>query len=375
MFETMCVFPALYTVYNAAPTLLVSDALSTTQSQTVDSTLLALATTKKGISIIMHGVILLYDNTTFTEIEKNIEELKEMFSKLKKKAIESLKASSTEVNEVVYELSDLSPKEKTQHKAYLTENQQTLSDQKDHIALFTSLNLQWDYLSPQLFSHLVNKLNCLKELKEEMNNYNKTLKTFRVTTPLKLFCEIHRKHFEPTDEFCKIVKKYKSEISKDMTLQDVEDFRQKYADHYQLYEFALQLYSIVPGSFIVTFLVPESVVDILKENIPENLLKLFGIARLEIAGCCVYSDSTKTVASSIAVPHSTSPIAIPISSLATVLSSRRPILLSGSRERQSVLQSMSMAIPGIHRSMSLPELHQHPKPEELFLTQQLQQKV
>ena len=323
----------------------------------------------------MHGVILFYDNATFTEIEKNIEELEEMFSKLKKKAIELLKASSTEVNEVVYELSDLSPEEKTEHKAYLTENQQTLSDQKDHIALFTSLNLHWDYLSPQLFDHLVNKLDCLKELKEEMNKYNKTLKTFRVTTPLTLFCEIHRKRFEPTDGFCKMVKKYKSELSKDKTLQDVEEFRQKYAGHHQLYEFALQLYSIVPGSFIVTFLVPESVVDILKENVPENMLKRFGIARLEIAGCCVYSDSTKTVASSITLPHSTSPIAIPISSSATVFSPRRPILLSGSREPQSALQSMSMMVYGIYRSMSLPELHQHPKPEELFLTQQLQKKV
>ena len=371
MFETMCVFPALYTVYYyAAPTPLVSDVLSTTQSQTVDSTLLALATTKKGISnhIILHA----YDNTTFTEIEKNIEELKEMFSKLRKKAIELLKASSTEVNEVVYELSDLSPEEKTQHKAYLTENQQTLSNQKDHIALFTSLNLHWDYLSPQLFDHLVNKLDCLKELKEEMKKYNETLKTFRVTTPLTLFCELHRKHFEPTDGFCKMVKKYKSKLSKDMTLQE---FRQKYADHHQLYEFALQLYNIVPGSFIVSFLVPESVVDILMGNVPENMLKRFGIARLEIAGCCVYSDSTKTVASSTALPHSTSPIAIPISSSATVLSPRRPILLSGNREPQSALQSMSMAIPGIHRSMSLPDLHQHPKAEELFLTQQLQQKV
>ena len=321
----------------------------------------------------MHGVILFYDNATFTEIEKNIEELEKTFSELKDKAIELLEASSTAVNKVVYKLSNLSPKEKTQHKAYLTENQQTLSDQKDHIALFTSLNLHWDYLSPQLFDHLVNKLDCLKELKEEMNKYNKTLKTFRVTTPLTLFCEIHRKRFEPTDGFCKMVKKYKSELSKDKTLQDVEEFRQKYAGHHQLYEFALQLYSIVPGSFIVTFLVPESVVDILKENVPENMLKRFGIARLEIAGCCVYSDSTKTVASSIAVPHSTSPIAIPISSSATVLSSRSPIPLSGSREPQSVLQSMM--VYGIHRSMSLPELHQHPIPEELFLTQQLQKKV
>ena len=116
---------------------------------------------------------------------------------------------------------------------------------------------------------------------------------------------------------------------------------------------------------------PESVVDILKENVPRNILKWFGIAQLEIAGCCVYSDSNKTVASSTAVPHS-SPIAIPISSSATLLSPWSPILLS---EPQSVLQSMPMTVYGIHRSMSVPELYQHPKPEVLFLVQQLQQKV
>ena len=333
--------------------------------------MLALATTKEGI-ISNHIIILhAYDNTMSTEIEKNIKELEEMFSKLKKKAIKLLEASSTEVNEVVYELSDLSPEEKSEHKVYLTENQQTLIDQRDHIALFMSLNLHWDYLSPQLFDHLVNKLDCLKEMKEEMIKYNENLKTFRVTTPLKLFCEIQKKHFEPTDGFRTIVNKYKSELSIDMTLQDVEDFRQKYADHYQLYEFALQLYSIEPGSFIVSFLVPESVVDILKENVPENMLKRFGIARLEVAGCCVYSDSTKTL-----VPHSTLPLAIPISSSATVFSPQSSILLSGNREPQSVLQSMSMAIPGIHRSMSVPDLHQHPKHlEKLLLAHQLQEKV
>ena len=189
-----------------------------------------------------------------TEIEEKIKDLNDMFSKLKKKAIKLFEASSSKVNEVVFDLCDLSPEQKTEHKAYLTKNQQALSDKKDHLALFTLLNLHWDYLSPQLLDHLVNKSDCLNEIREEMSKYNKTLKTFRVTTPLKLFCEIQNKHPEPTDNFRTIVNKYKTNLSKDMTLQDVEDFRQRYADHYQLYEFALQLHSIVPGSFIVIYI-------------------------------------------------------------------------------------------------------------------------
>ena len=95
---------------------------------------------------------------------------------------------------------------------------------------------------------------------------------------------------------------------RDMTLQVVEDFRRRYASHYSLYNFTLQLNSILPGSFIVSFSVLESIIEILRV---EEMLKAFGVTRLEIAGTCVYSDSEPGVCSrprSMSVPvisHST----------------------------------------------------------------------
>ncbi|CAI8019351.1 hypothetical protein GBAR_LOCUS11638, partial [Geodia barretti] len=43
-----------------------------------------------------------------------------------------------------------------------------------------------------------------------------------------------------------------------------------------------------PGSFIITFFIPESVVEILKAKVPRALLKQYSVTRLEIAGTCVY---------------------------------------------------------------------------------------
>ena len=97
------------------------------------------------------------------------------------------------------------------------------------------------------------------------------------------------------------------------------------------------------------------------------MLRAFGVIRLDIADSCVYSESITSVATSTAVTYSTSPVAIPISSSTTVSSQSAPHHpLSKNGETQTVLQSMSIAVYGIHRSMSASELHQM---EELQLQQ------
>ena len=42
------------------------------------------------------------------------------------------------------------------------------------------------------------------------------------------------------------------------------------------------------GSFIVTWFVPESVVEKLKGKVPRAILKKYSVTKLEIAGTCVY---------------------------------------------------------------------------------------
>ena len=74
----------------------------------------------------------------------------------------------------------------------------------------------------------------------------------------------------------------------DVTLEVVEQFRQEYASHYGFHEFAMMVAQARPGSFIVTWFVPESVVEKLKGKVPRVILKKYSVTKLEIAGTCVY---------------------------------------------------------------------------------------
>ena len=86
-----------------------------------------------------------------------------------------------------------------------------------------------------------------------------------------------------------------------LTLQDIEDFRQQYGGSYQLRDFAIMLRDEVKKmSFIVTFFVPDSVIELLSTKVPRELLLKFGVTKLDVAGTCLYSDeATHAVKSSL----------------------------------------------------------------------------
>ena len=70
--------------------------------------------------------------------------------------------------------------------------------------------------------------------------------------------------------------------------EDFEQFRQEYASYYDLHNFTMMLEKIRSGSFIVTWFVTKSVVKNLKGKVPRAILKKYSVAKLEIAGTCVY---------------------------------------------------------------------------------------
>ena len=50
------------------------------------------------------------------------------------------------------------------------------------------------------------------------------------------------------------------------------------------------------GSFLVSFVVPNSILELLKRDVPTAILEEFGITQLEVAGYCVFSISQTTPA-------------------------------------------------------------------------------
>ena len=73
-----------------------------------------------------------------------------------------------------------------------------------------------------------------------------------------------------------------------VTLENVEQFHQKFAADYKLWECVLMIAQIRSGSYIITWFIPESVVEKLKVKVPGEIFQKYSITTLEIAGACVY---------------------------------------------------------------------------------------
>ena len=82
---------------------------------------------------------------------------------------------------------------------------------------------------------------------------------------------------------------------KDITLEVVEQFRQVYALHYKLHEFAMMVADARSGSFVITWFISELVAEKLKGKVPLLILRKYSVTTLTIAGVCVYCDKMEVI--------------------------------------------------------------------------------
>ena len=227
--------------------------------------------------------------TSSDEVKKMIMELDKRFDKLKDNVRECLEKHKIAVRAVADVLTSLSPDDDEHHQMFLESRVVSLYTAVNHSVLFGTMNFHWNYLDPSLLDHLVRKLD-LEEVKVEMKVYKSDLQQFRIKTPLTLFCRTQRrKRIKLSPEFQEVVAEFDIPDNRDdVTLEVVEQFRQEYASHYQLHEFAMMIAQVLPGSFIVTWFIPESIVGVLKERVPTVILKKYSVTKLTVSGTCVY---------------------------------------------------------------------------------------
>ena len=126
-------------------------------------------------------------------------------------------------------------------------------------------------------------------MKDEMEAYKSHLHQFRMKTSLHLFCLAQkRKRVRLSPGFQEVVAKFSWPEEHDVTLEEVEKFRQEFADHFNLCDIAMKLIEVRPDSFIVTWVIPRSVLEKMKKYIPLMILRKVFVAKLVIAGSCIY---------------------------------------------------------------------------------------
>ena len=241
--------------------------------------------------------------TSSAEVQKMIDELEKKFELLKKNVRECIEKHTILMETVINALTQLSPGEDDQHKIFIRENRSDIVKTETPFELFVVMNDHWNYLNPPLLNHLVQKLE-LNEIKDQMEAYKSSLEQFRIKTPLTLFVKTQTERvLKPLRSFKEMVAEFKwPENSETLTLEIVEQFRKKYAHHYNLHECAMMLSAVRPGSFVITWFISECMTEILSGNLPTKLFEKYYIVKLKIAGTCVYhSRKTQKVSAKILV--------------------------------------------------------------------------
>ena len=236
------------------------------------------------------------DLISIQQIQEEIYYFEEQFHQIKNATREILQQCGIAVEEVADTLTSLSPDGERIHRLFLHDKVNILFQSANHFALFGNMNSHWDYLNYPLLDHLVRRFR-LEKVKGQMNAYKANLKQFRQMTPLSLFCQSQMTKCTHTPpDFQEVVVEFQwPESGEPVMLEKVEEFRRAYANHYHLREFAMMLNKVRPGSFIVTWLVPKCIVAKLKANVPEGILSMFFVVKLEIAGECIYPFSKTKV--------------------------------------------------------------------------------
>ena len=214
--------------------------------------------------------------------------LEKKFDVLKDTIIEHLEKRKVLVRKVADVLTTLSLDADDCHKLFLEQRCRILVTAVSHSDIFATMNCHLNYLDPSLLDHLVRKLD-VDEIKVLMDEYKSDLDQFRMKTPVFLFCRAQkRKSITPVPEFQEVVAKFN--WTDKVTMEAVERFRQDYVSYYSLHECAMLIAQVHSGSSIISFLIPDSIVQLLRENLPVAVFKDYSVTQLVIAGASVYPE-------------------------------------------------------------------------------------
>ena len=230
---------------------------------------------------------------TKEQVMVTIEVLKKKFNGLKKATWECLEKHKIPVQDVAEALTSLSPDDDECHKMFLESHIKVFATAVNNSEHFITMNIYWNYLDPSLLNRLVTELE-LVEVKPDMTTYQSELQQFQMKTPLNLFCQMQRrKNVKLSPQYRKMVAEF--DWPNDVTLEVVEQFRQEYASHYKLHKFAMMMADVRPSLFIITWLITESVAEKLKVKVPVQILRIYIVTTLTVAGDCVYCDKTEVI--------------------------------------------------------------------------------
>ena len=240
------------------------------------------------------------------EIKAEIHRLENKFSNLTFNAQEDMISNEVEVRHLRQSFFLRPGDLRSEHKSFVKENKAELKGAESIEDLFITADEYWDFLNFSLLQHLINR-HASEEIKVEVVEYCQQIRSFRKKTQLNIFSKVYqRKEVKKVDNnFCKIITEHNIDWST-ATLEYVETFRNQLCSELSLYEFSLQVALLISGSVVITWLVPQSLVEYFLKSVKLNgrslkdhHLKDHHVTKFMIDGFIVYDANTGVLTESL----------------------------------------------------------------------------
>ena len=214
-----------------------------------------------------------------------------MFVSLRTATRQELERAGVSVASLLDTLYDLPTAKKAQHQDFFMKYERHFEDCRSIEGVFRKLNTHWNYLNMDILAHLITKFS-VRCLYTQLSAYEEELEHFMERTTLREYYEVEADHEEAEvpEGFIKLVSKHNWE--EPIYLKKVDEFRRKLARKYDLHACAVILVSMDIGSVVITMMVPESVVVMVRSTATE-FFKEHGIVHLQLNGTCVYKQASR----------------------------------------------------------------------------------
>ena len=190
--------------------------------------------------------------------------LEKEFQEIVDKAFEVVQ--EVPVNKFLARLSNLSLEQKEVDGKFIDRVNAELHKDSTLINIWIKLNRYWNFLNYFLLEQVVHKFGD-NTLKEDMEEYKKRLKHFRCSTKLRDFAKYSTKiNKDLSEENMSLLVMKLEKHWDECTLEDLENFTEKFTHKLFVSEFSLVLKEVKPGCIQVTWSLHSALVASLKEK-------------------------------------------------------------------------------------------------------------
>lgn len=202
-------------------------------------------------------------------LKQRVHKLEERFVALVDKTQKEVNRSKEGLDSFNTRLTYLAASTGKHQIRYLDGNMEVFLKASNINEVFFRLNFYWDFLNYGLLEHIIEWYGN-EELKEEMEEYVADVVSFRKATVLRDFVGVWHRDLDTIPLNLREMVSEHGGTLMDYTLENLEQFRQKFSLTFSLSMLALMVVKIERGSVVITWLIPSSLVPQLREHLLQS---------------------------------------------------------------------------------------------------------